>query len=334
MSSKHFRAYRVEQTDQGQYSRGIQTLSTDALPDGEVLVQVHYSSLNYKDALSATGHKGITERYPHTPGIDCAGTVAESTSTAWRVGDEVIVTSYDLGVNTDGGFAGYIRVPAEWVVRCPKGLTLRQAMICGTAGFTAALCMQALEDRDVHPESGAVLVTGATGGVGSMAVSLLSSGGYRVVAATGKPDATDWLRGIGAQEVMPRETLSDASGRPLLKARWAAAVDTVGGDILATVLKTISYGGAVSCCGLVASAELHTTVFPFILRGVNLSGVDSQNTPRALRERMWTKLAGNWQAESFDAIATEITLDQVDTYIERLLKGQVRGRILLNPWMQ
>lgn len=332
MSSKRFRAYRVERTDQDQYISGLQTLTTDDLPDGEVLVRVCYSSLNYKDALSATGAKGVTRSYPHTPGIDGAGTVVESASPHWHSGDEVIVTSYDLGMNTDGGFAGYIRVPAEWVLRCPKELTLRQAMICGTAGFTAALCVQALEDRGIRPESGEVLVTGATGGVGSMAVSLLGTRGYRVVAATGKLDAADWLRELGAQEVIPRESLTDNSARPLLNARWAAAVDTVGGDILAATLKAMSYRGAVSCCGMAASAELHTTVFPFILRAVSLLGVDSQNTPRGLRERIWARLAEDWRADRFDAIATEITLNQVSEHIERLLKGQVRGRILLNPW--
>ncbi|EAR22146.1 YhdH/YhfP family quinone oxidoreductase [Nitrococcus mobilis] len=331
MSNKRFRAYRVERGAQEQYTRGIQTLSIDDLPAGDVLVRVHYSSLNYKDALSASGAKGITRDYPHTPGIDCAGIVEESTSSNWQVGDEVIVTGYDLGMNTAGGFAGYVRVPAEWVLRCPKGLTLRQAMICGTAGFTAALCIQALEERGVHPGGGEVLVTGASGGVGSVAVSLLNVRGYRVVAATGKRDAMDWLRGLGADEVIPREALIDHSARPLLKARWMAAVDTVGGEILATTLKAMVYQGAVSCCGMVASAELHTTVFPFILRAVSLLGVDSQNAPRKLRELIWAKLAGDWQGERFEAIATEITLDQVGEHLERLLSGQVRGRILLNP---
>ncbi len=331
MNSKRFRAYRIERTAQAQYVRGIQTLSVDDLPVGDVLVRVHYSSLNYKDALSATGAKGITRDYPHTPGIDCAGIVEESTSPDWQIGDEVIVTGYDLGMNTAGGFAGYVRVPADWIVRCPKGLTLRQAMIFGTAGFTAALCIQALEERGVHPDGGEVLVTGASGGVGSVAVSLLNTRGYRVVAATGKRDAVDWLRGLGADEVIPREALIDHSARPLLKARWMAAVDTVGGEILATILKAMVYQGAVSCCGMVASAELHTTVFPFILRAVSLLGVSSQNASRKLREETWAKLAGSWQAENFKAIATDITLDQVDEHLERLLRGQVRGRILLNP---
>ncbi|MCO6441156.1 MAG: YhdH/YhfP family quinone oxidoreductase [Nitrococcus mobilis] len=331
MSSKRFRAYRVERTAQEQYIPGIQTLSIDDLPAGEVLVRVYYSSLNYKDALSATGVKGITRDYPHTPGIDCAGIVEESTSPDWQVGDAVIVTGYDLGMNTAGGFAGYVRVPADWVLRCPKGLTLRQAMICGTAGFTAALCIQALEDRGIHPDGSEVLVTGASGGVGSVAVSLLNTRGYRVVAATGKRDALDWLRGLGADEVISREALIDHGARPLLKARWMAAIDTVGGEILAATLKAMVYQGAVSCCGMVASAELHTTVFPFILRAVSLLGVDSQNAPRKLRERIWAKLAGDWQAERFEALATEITLDQVDEHLERLLRGQVRGRILLNP---
>ncbi|HET8701504.1 MAG TPA: YhdH/YhfP family quinone oxidoreductase [Nitrococcus sp.] len=331
MSGEGFRAYRVEQTGQGQYVSSVRALTTDDLPAGEVLVQVHYSSLNYKDALSATGAKGVTRRYPHTPGIDCAGVVVESASPAWHGGDEVIVTSYDLGMDTDGGFAGYVRVPAEWVVRRPEGLTLRQAMICGTAGFTAALCIQALEDQGVRPESGEVLVTGATGGVGSMAVGLLSIRGYRVVAATGKQDAADWLRNLGAHEVIPREAVTDTSARPLLKVRWAAAVDAVGGDFLAATLKAIAYRGAVACCGLVASAELHTTVLPFILRAVSLLGIDSQNAPRDLRERTWSRIAEDWCVQRFDAIATEITLDQVTEHLQRLLEGHVRGRILLNP---
>ena len=331
MSSEQFRAYRIERTDQGRYVSSIRTLSTADLPDGDVLVRVHYSSLNYKDALSATGAKGITESYPHTPGIDCAGTVAQSGSPDWQVGDAVIVTGYDLGMNTDGGFAGYVRVPAAWVIRCPAGLTLRQAMICGTAGFTAALCIHALEAHDVHPENGEVLVTGASGGVGSLAVSMLSAGGYRVVAATGKQDATAWLRGLGAEEVIPREQLLDHSARPLLKSRWAAAVDTVGGDFLAATLKAVRHRGSVACCGMVASTELNTSVLPFILRSVSLLGVSSQNTPRDQRERTWERLARDWRPNRYDAIAREIHLDQIDEYVDKLLKGQVRGRILVNP---
>lgn len=330
MTPKRFLAYRVEQDAQGHYIGRIQSRSTEDLPDGEVLVRVHYSSLNYKDALSATGNKGVTRSYPHTPGIDCAGVVEESASPDWQPGDEVIVTSYDLGMNTDGGLAGYVRVPASWVLRCPLGLTLREAMIYGTAGFTAALCIQELEGKGVSPDNGEVLVSGASGGVGSIAVSILGTQGYHVVAATGKADAAAWLHDLGAAEILPREDLLDRSGRPLLEARWAAAVDTAGDEILATILKTTAYRGAVACCGLVSSAELHTTVFPFILRSVSLLGVDSQNTPHELRKRTWAKLAGDWRLRRFDSIASEIQLNQVDEHIQRLLKGQSRGRVLVN----
>jgi putative YhdH/YhfP family quinone oxidoreductase len=233
-------------------------------------------------------------------------------------------------MNTDGGFAEYIRVPADWVVAKPEGLSLRDSMILGTAGFTAALCVQELVGKDVRPENGEVLVTGATGGVGSMAVALLSGLGYTVAAGTGKADAEEWLKGLGAQRIVPREELTDDSGRPLLKGVWAGVVDTVGGDILATALKTTAYRGAVSCCGLVASPELHTTVMPFILRHVSLLGVDSQNTPTEIRREIWRKLAGDWRPANLDEMATEIGMDGLDEAVGRILKGGVRGRVLVN----
>ncbi len=328
--AQQFRAYRVEETDQGKYERHLRTLSVDDLPEGEVLVRVHWSSLNYKDALSATGNKGVSRTFPHTPGIDAAGVVEHSSDSYWQPGDEVIVTSYDLGMNTAGGLAQYIRVPAAWVVRKPALLGLRESMILGTAGFTAALCVQALIDRRVFPEQGDVLVTGSTGGVGCLAIAILARLGYRPIAVTGKAQAESWLRELGAAGVVGRDEVRDDSGRPLLKARWAGAVDTCGGDMLEGVLKTLAPDGAVACCGLVASTELHTSVLPFILRGVSLIGVSSQNTAMERRQAIWDRLAADWQPKDLNAVAHDITLDGVDEMIERLLAGGARGRYVVD----
>jgi putative YhdH/YhfP family quinone oxidoreductase len=300
------------------------------LPEGKVLVRVHYSSLNYKDALSATGHRGVTRRYPHTPGIDAAGVVAQSSAEAFSPGDEVIVTSYDLGMNTPGAWGQYIRIPAAWVVPRPKGLSLRQSMIYGTAGFTAALSVWKLRTQGVRPEQGPVLVTGATGGVGSIAVGILAQAGYPVTAATGKLDEAQYLRDLEAQDVVHRDKVLDTSGRPLLSGRWAGAVDTVGGEYLATALKSTRYGGAVTCCGLVASPELDTTVYPFILRGVSLLGVDSQDCPMDTRQRIWQALGSEWKFDGLEEIATERTLQQLEPEIQRILRGQQTGRILVD----
>ncbi|HKJ94816.1 MAG TPA: YhdH/YhfP family quinone oxidoreductase [Gammaproteobacteria bacterium] len=324
-----FRAYRVEDAGDKTFRGSVQERRIDDLPPGEVLVRVHWSGVNYKDALSATGNKAVTKEYPHTPGIDAAGVVEHSDVSEWRPGDEVIVTSYDLGMNTDGGLAEYIRVPAAWVVRRPDGLSLRESMILGTAGFTAALCVQALMDYGVHADHGDVLVSGATGGVGSLAVAILSKCGYRVVAGTGKTDAAQWLKDLGAAEIVTREELTDDSGRPLLKGRWAGSVDTVGGDILATTLKSVAYRGGVACCGLVASPTLNTTVMPFILRNVGLLGVDSQNTPASIRREIWELLGTRWKPGGLEEMASEIGLDGVDGAVASLLEGGVRGRTLV-----
>jgi putative YhdH/YhfP family quinone oxidoreductase len=320
----------VSQTGEDQFARRVQKRHLEDLPEGEVLVRVHYSSLNYKDALSATGHRGVTRRYPHTPGIDAAGVVAQSSAEAFSPGDEVIVTSYDLGMNTPGGWGQYIRIPAAWVVPRPKGLSLRQSMIYGTAGFTAALSVWKLRGQGVRPEQGPVLVTGATGGVGSIAVGILAQAGYPVTAATGKLDEAQYLRNLGAQDVVHRDKVLDTSGRPLLSGRWAGAVDTVGGEYLATALKSTRYGGAVTCCGLVASPELDTTVYPFILRGVSLLGVDSQDCPMDTRQRIWQALGSEWKFDGLEEIATERTLQQLEPEIQRILEGGQRGRVIVN----
>jgi len=301
------------------------------LPPGDVLVRVEYSSLNYKDALSATGNPGVTRKFPHVPGIDAAGIVETSTAPDVRPGDAVVITGHDQGQNTWGGLAGYVRVPAAWVVKLPPGLAPRAAMSYGTAGLTAAQCVEALQARGVGPKAGEVIVTGASGGVGSIAVGILAKLGYDVTAVSGKPAAAELLRRLGAQRVVGRGDVDDASGKPLLAARYAGAVDTVGGNTLATLLKSLHRGGVAAACGLVGGAELALTVFPFILRGVDLVGIDSVECPQAQRERIWSNFAGPWSVAQLDALTTEITLDEVPTYVARLLKGEVTGRVIVRP---
>lgn len=330
MNSSTFTAMIVEETPEGNFIRKIGSKAFEDLPDGEVLIRVHYSSLNYKDALSATGNKGVTRNYPHTPGIDAAGIVEECRSGDFNAGDAVLVTGYDLGMNTSGGFAEYIRVPSRWVVPLPSNLSLQESMIYGTAGFTAALSVHKLTESGVTPEQGETLVTGATGGVGSIAVALLTKIGFRVTAVSGKPEAASFLKELGAAEIISRAEATDESGKPLLKGKWAGVVDTVGGDILSTAIKSTSYGGAVTCCGLVASPKLSTTVFPFILRGVNLLGIDSVECPMNLRLRLWEKLAGNWKIPHLQHLTREIALDDLDAKIDEILQGQSKGRYLVS----
>ena len=321
-----FKAMVVEEGQDGKFNRAIREKSTDELPAGDVLVRVCWSSLNYKDALSASGNRGVTRTYPHTPGIDAAGVVEQSGSTRCAPGDRVIVTSYDLGMNTAGGFGGYIRVPGEWVVPLPSALDLRESMILGTAGLTAAMSVQALS-LHIPPERGEILVTGASGGVGCMAVAMLARLGYRVCAASGK--APEFLLGIGADSVIGRDQVDDASGRPLLKSRWAGVVDTVGGTILATAIKSTQLQAVVTCCGNVASPDLHLTVFPFILRGVRLVGIDSQNFPLQERILLWEKMATVWKPQGLAAMAREVTLAGLDAEIESILKGKQQGRVVV-----
>ncbi len=331
MSVQSFKAMVVRETDDRQFVPEIAQKGVDDLPDGDVLIQVAYSSLNYKDALSATGHKGITRRYPHTPGIDAAGVVVESADPAWAPGDEVIVTGFDLGMNTSGGFGQYIRVPASWAVKLPENLTLRESMVYGTAGFTAALCLRKIEKSGVKPADGDILVTGATGGLGSLAVGMFARVGYRVVAATGKPDKRDYLIALGATEVIAREEVDDAPERPLSRVRWAGVVDPVGGDLLSAAIKSTARGGVVTCCGLVASAELSTSVYPFILRGVSLLGIDSAECPMDVRQQTWHRISGEWKLDQLDALATECSLEALEASINLILQGQLKGRVVVNP---
>lgn len=328
MAVESFRALVVREHENGDFTRAVETRTVDELPDGDVLINVHYSSLNYKDALSATGHRGVTRRYPHTPGIDAAGVVVHSTSLSYARGDEVIVTGYDLGMETAGGWGEYIRVPAAWVVKRPAGINLRESMIYGTAGFTAAMAVHKMMTAGLEPEQGDVLVTGATGGVGTLAVAILAKEGFDVAAATGKPEAADFLYDLGASTVVSREEVTNTA-RPLLRESWAGVVDTVGGPMLATALAACKYGGVVVATGLVASHELHTTVYPFILRGVSLLGVDSSQCGAALRRELWAKLADDWRLSQLDELARDVTLDALDPEIDRIMQGGQRGRVVV-----
>lgn len=328
MENNMFQAIVVEETEPKTFSRSIQKKSIDDLPDGEVLIRVLFSSLNYKDALSATGNRGVTRSFPHTPGIDAAGVVESSDVPEFNKGDEVIVTSYDLGMNTPGGFGQYIRVPAGWVVPLPQNLSLEESMILGTAGFTAAMSIERLVPG-VGTSHGPVLVTGATGGVGSLACAILAQMGYEVAAVSGKPD-DGFLKSLGVKEIIPRQDFVGDSKSPLLKPRWAGVVDTVGGEILATAIKTTMETGIITCCGLVASPDLPITVLPFILRGVALFGIDSQHCPMPLREDIWTYLARDWKPKMLGEMVTKIGLTDLNDSIDKILKGQIKGRTLVD----
>lgn len=333
MENKTFRTMVVSETEDHKFIRSITEKSMDDLPDGDVLVKVLFSSLNYKDALSSIGNKGVTRKYPHTPGIDAAGIVESSTTKNFKPGDEVIVTSYDLGMNTSGGFGQYIRVPEGWVVIKPEGISLKESMIYGTGGFTAGLCILGLLDHGIRPESGEILVTGAAGGVGSISVKLLSNLGYDVVAVNGLNDETDHLKKLGAKRIISIEDATDKSGRPILKEQWAGCIDTIGGDILATAIKSMKMGGPVSCCGNVASGDLPLTVYPFILRGVILVGIDSQNCSMPVRKNVWDKLSKEWKLPELNNMAEEISIQEINSKIDLMIAGKSRGRTVVNNWI-
>jgi acrylyl-CoA reductase (NADPH) len=324
-----YKAMVVSETAEKTFVREIRQKAFSDLPAGELIIEVKYSSLNYKDALSATGNKGVTRKYPHTPGIDAAGVVVDSTTRMFSAGEQVTVTGFDLGMNTSGGFAQYVSVPALWAAKLPQSLSLKDSMGYGTAGLTAALCVLRLMAGGLTKESGEVLVTGATGGVGSIAVAILAKLGFNVVAATGKSGEKDFLTQIGATAIISREEANDTSGRPLQKGRWAGVVDTVGGNILATALKTTKYGGLVAACGNAMSADLNVSVFPFILRGVSLLGVDSVEIPMRARQMAWNKLAADWSVD-LSRIVKEVSLEELDGEIEKILKGGVRGRVVVD----
>jgi len=326
-----FKALWITETPDGKFERNIIERVIDDLPQGEVVIKVLYSSLNYKDALSATGNKGITRKYPHTPGIDAAGIVEISRNEQFATGDEVIVTGYDLGMNTCGGFGEFIRVPAAWVVRKPHGYTLKECMVLGTAGVTAAIGLHKMELLGMSPERGPIVVTGATGGVGSMAIALLAKAGYEVIAVTGKSHAQEYLQFLGAAKIEDREFVNDHSGKALLRPHWAGAIDTVGGNTLLTLLKGCKPEGMVVSTGLVSSPKFDATVYPFILNGVSLLGVGSAETPMTTRLVIWDKFSDIWNIkDKLNAIAKEVTLDELSlTYIDSILQGKIMGRIVV-----
>ncbi len=330
MLPESFSCYLVKKTGKDRIESDVERRPLLELPDGDVLIEVAYSSVNYKDALAATGHPGVAQEFPHVPGIDAAGKVVQSTASDYKVGDEVLVTSYELGVQCWGGWSQYVRVPAEWVIPLPQGLSLADSMALGTAGLTAGLCIHALRHHDVVPDAGEVVVTGASGGVGSLAVMLLARLGYTVVAVSGKPDRAEWLHGLGASRVVGRTELLDDDKRPLLSTRWAGAVDTVGGEMLSSLLRSVRNEGCVAACGLVGGDEVNTTVYPFILRGVTLRGVDSAWCPMHRRREVWDLFAGDWKLESLGSIAQTIGLGELGEKVQDLLAGRSVGRTVVD----
>ncbi|RLT98672.1 YhdH/YhfP family quinone oxidoreductase [Ketobacter sp.] len=327
-----FRAFWVEETSDG-FRHSVIERALDDLPPGDVVVNVECSSINYKDALSASGNRGVTRNFPHTPGIDAAGTVVSSTDPHFQPGDPVIVMGYDLGMNTAGGFAEKIRVPAGWVIHRPQRLSAEDAMVFGTAGFTAAMSVDTLLQVGIAPEQGPVLVTGATGGVGIIAIWLLRNMGFEVVASTGKSNQDDLLKHVGASSIVDRETLVEGQKRPMNKPQWAAAVDTVGGPVLSNVLKSIQYGGSVACCGMVAGTEINTSIFPFILRGINLLGVDSVELPLDVKQDIWEMIGKHWMYPDFnhfkDSTTRVIGMDSLSECLQMVLEGQHCGRFVV-----
>lgn len=327
--NKNFKAMVVSETSDRSYKSEILNRSIEDLPEGDILIEVKYSSLNYKDALSSIGNKGVTRNYPHTPGIDGAGLVVESNNDEFKVNDEVLVTGYDLGMNTWGAFGEYIRVPSSWVVKLPENLSLKESMMYGTAGFTAGLSVYKLLKSGLKPEDGEILVTGASGGVGSTAIKILSSLNYSVIAATGKLEERENLRALGAKDIIDRAELEETSNRPLLKSRWAGVVDTVGGDILANAIKTTNYGGSITCCGNVASGDLLTSVYPFILRGISLLGVDSVQCDMDTRLKIWDHLSKDWKVDNLSDNVEEVSLEEISEKITLMLQGKHKGRTII-----
>ena len=322
-----FRAFFVERNEDRTFTRSVVDRELDDLPAGELLIDVKFSSLNYKDALSATGNPGVTRSYPHTPGIDAAGTILESTVANFTAGDEVVVIGFDLGMNTSGGFGERVRVPAAWAVPLPQGLSLEEAMILGTAGFTAALSIHKLERAGMSPEGGPILVSGATGGVGSVAIKLLDQLGYEPHAVTGKEDQHEFLKSIGAREILSREDLEAGSDRPLLKEQWGGVVDTVGGGMLFNAIKGLRYGQSAAACGLVNSPNIPASVLPFILRHVNLLGIDSVELPLTEKIEIWDKLAGEWKLTGLTELKkSTLSLNTLSEAIETILDGEMVGR--------
>lgn len=322
-----YKALLITESAPKTFTHAIVQRELAELPDHDTLIRVQWSSLNYKDALSSSGNKGITRNFPHTPGVDAAGVIEESPTLP--KGTEVIVVGFDLGMNTSGGLAEYIRVPAEWVIPKPIGLSLRECMILGTAGFTAAQCVERLLLNGVSPDKGDVVVTGATGGVGSVAVTLLAAAGFTVVASSRDPQHATWLIGLGASRVIPSDEMLEDSGKPMLKGRWAGAVDTLAGKTLEVLIRSMQHRGVITFCGMITGVELHTNVFPFILRGLSLIGIDSAECPMPQKKELWQKLATEWRSDKLESLSREITLDEAPAALSDMINGKTRGRTVV-----
>ncbi|PVV15971.1 MAG: oxidoreductase [gamma proteobacterium symbiont of Ctena orbiculata] len=325
--SETFPAYLISKSDSGQVAE-LKQITLDELMDGDVIVKVEYSTLNYKDGLALTGKAPVVRRFPLVPGIDFAGSVVSSDHPGFKQGDQVVLNGFGVGEVHSGGYAGMARVKGDWLVALPEGFTPRQAMAVGTAGYTAMLCVMALEQHGVTPESGEVLVSGAAGGVGSVAVSILSRLGYQVTASSGRASQTEYLIGLGAHQVIDRGEFS-GKVKPLAKERWAAAIDVAGGNTLANLLSQINYGGAVAACGLAESMDLPASVAPFILRGVTLYGIDSVMASIEKRQRAWQRLAKDLDLEQLEKMIVEIPFEELPAAAAAILEGQVRGRALV-----
>ena len=325
-----FRALEASETE-GKFSLKIVEKNIADLPEGDLLIKVDFSSLNYKDAMSASGLPGVTRNYPHTPGIDAAGKIAESTVPDFKEGDEVIITGYDLGMNTSGGFGEYIRVPSSWAVHLPKGLTAKESMSLGTAGLTAGLSIHALDSFREYTglKNTKSVVSGATGGVGSISVMLLSKLGSEVTAVTGKNDQSDFLHAIGASNILSREELAETARKPIGKSLWDVGVDVASGKILSLLLTSLSPGGAVACSGLVGGPSFESSIFPFILRGNALIGIDSVEIPLKDKDHIWEHFAHDWALEGLNKITKEVSLDNLEVEIESILSGNQVGRVLV-----
>ena len=329
MTAQTFSGCVVRRSNQGEITTAIESLPIPELAEGEVLIRVLWSSLNYKDALAATGHPGVVTKFPLVPGIDAAGEVVTSRDERFTSGQSVLVTSYDLGVNRIGGWGETICVPGDWIVPLPADFSPRAAMIYGTAGLTAGLSVAALQKHDITPLRGEVLVTGATGGVGSLAVRLLAKLGYKVVAVTGKTQHHELLKRWGAREVLGRDALADTSSKPLLKPRYAGVIDSVGGTTLVNGIKQTQSNGCLAACGLAGGADLPLTVYPFILRGVTLAGIDSVWCAAPLRREVWRRLGDEWKLQNLDDEVTEVALGSVTDYVPRILRGEIVGRVIV-----
>ncbi|HBQ60457.1 MAG TPA: oxidoreductase [Balneolaceae bacterium] len=330
MSTSTFRALCVEEQKGGTFTRMIKEVPVEQLPDHDVTIKVEFSSLNYKDALSASGNKGVTQQYPHVPGIDASGKIVEDRSGTFPEGMEVIVTGKDLGSNTFGGYGEMIRVPEDWVVKMPKSLDPKLAMKYGTAGFTAMYGVKRLQRELIEPEGGKILVTGATGGVGSLAVFFLSELGYEVIAATGKMDKTDFLKALGAEEVIHRNQITDVDSGFLLNRKWNAAIETVGGEMLDAVIRQTNHDGAVACCGNILGHKVETSIYPFILRGVSLLGIDSAICKMPMRLKIWDTIADMDHSKLPDDYSRIAGLEDLDKEIDAILKGNQWGRVIVS----